>query len=505
MAGERIRYLSLFSGIEAVSVAWKNLNFEPVAFAEVEPFCNALLEHHFPDIPNLGDVSEITESDINNLGRIDLVIFGSPCQDLSIAGIRQGLSGERSGLFRQAVRLIQYARIHCGCRIAIWENVPGCFSSNKGRDFSEVLRLLTGDEQPPPDKGWKTGGAAFGPESLCEWRVLDAQFFGVPQRRRRVFIVADFGDWTDRRPVLFESEGMCRNTETCRAQREDIAGPLEARTSSGGFPGTDGSCANHVIYEHLPKTVGTVDSEYGCSKLNHQSMLQGHVLPVPYDLQAHGKYGRGDKARSLKQRDWKDATDLVVIPIHDFATRHSGKRDDKQDGKGNGLGVGSPGDPMNTLTAGDKHAVAYQYFYSIHPHCIGRKPENGPRGKEWMDHQTGYTMDATGVLQAVCFQQNQREEVRLIGGDGQVAGSLPAQPGMKNNNYICDIDLVVRRLTPLECERLQGFPDNWTCIPWKGKQADHCPVTPRYKSIGNSMAVPVITWLGQRVEQIIYV
>lgn len=414
-----------------MSVAWQNLNFEAVAFSEIEPFCNQLLSHHYPDIPNLGDVSHIDEKTIVQLGKIDLVIFGSPCQDLSVAGLRKGLAGERSGLFRDAVRIIRHAREHCGCRFAIWENVPGCFSSNKGRDFSEVLRLFTGDQQPMPEKGWKTGGAAYGPDSLCEWRVLDAQFFGVPQRRRRVFVVADFGDWAGRQPVLFESKSLCRHSETSREKRQEVAGPLEARTSAGGFPGTDGACANHVVYQHLPKTIGTIDSECGCSNLNHQSMMQGHVLTVPFDLQAHGKYGSGNKVSSLKQRDWKDATDLVVIPIHDQATRYSGKRADKQDGKGNGIGIGNPVDPMYTLTSGDKHSVAYR-----HQHV--------------------------------------------------------------------NTDLVVRRLTPLECERLQGLPDNWTSIAWKGKPADQCPVTPRYKAIGNSMAVPVIHWIGQRVEQVLY-
>ncbi len=462
MAVEPIRYLSLFSGIEATTLAFHSLNYEPVAFAEIEPFCCELLAHRYPDIPNLGDVSHINEERLCQLGRIDLVVFGSPCQDLSVAGLRKGLDGERSGLFRAAVRIIRLARQHCQCRFALWENVPGTFSSNKGRDFSEVLQLFTGCSQPTPDKGWQTSGAAYGPESLIEWRVLDAQYTGVPQRRRRVFALADFGDWTSRQPVLFEPESLPRNFEKSRTQRQDIAGPLEARTSAGGFPGTDGACANHIIFEHLPNTIGTIDSECGCSKLNHKSMLQGHVLPVPYDLQAHGKYGSGNKASSLKQRDWKDATDLIVspvIPIHDQATRHSGKRADKRDGKGNGLGIGQPDSPMNTLTSGDQHAV--------------------------------------------CFQQNQREEVRLMGGDGQTAGSLQAQPGMKNTNFLCQ-QYVVRRLTPIECERLQGMPDDWTKIPYKGKTAEHCPVTPRYKAIGNSMAVPQMHNIGIRLQDEIY-
>ena len=337
-----MKYLSLFSGIEAVSVAWKNLDLEPVAFAEIEPFCCELLSQRFPDVLNLGDISLITESEIRSLGQIDLIVFGSPCQDLSVAGKREGLSGERSGLFRAAIRIIHWANTYNGCRFALWENVPGTFSSNKGRDFSDVLRLFTGAEHPAPEKGWQTSGAAYGPESLCEWRILDAQYFGVPQRRRRLFAFVDFGNWEHRQPVLFESEVVYRDFAKSRKERKDITGPLEARTTAGGFPGTDGACANHVI-------------------------------PVPYDMQRMGIYGDGHKASSLKQRDYKDATDLVVT------------------------------------------------------------------------------------------------------------------------------DLTVRRLTPVECERLQGFPDNWTQIAWRKKSAEQCPATPRYKCIGNSMAVPVINWLGRRI------
>ena len=341
-----MKYLSLFSGIEAVSVAWRDLGYEPVAFAEIEPFCCELLSQRFPDIPDFGDIETITESDIRALGPIDLVVFGSPCQDLSVAGKREGLSGERSGLFKSAIRIIHWANTNNGCRFALWENVPGTFSSNQGADFSDVLRLFTGIEYPVPEKGWQTSGAAVGPDALCEWRILDAQYFGVPQRRRRLFAFVDFGNWSGREPVLFESTGVYRDFKKGRKAREELAGPLEARTTSGGFPGTDGACANHIV-------------------------------PVPYDMQRMGLYGTGHKASSLKQRDYKDATDLVVIPIHDQAT--------------------------------------------------------------------------------------------------------------------------VRRLTPIECERLQGLPDNWTQIAWRNKPADQCPSTPRYKCIGNSMAVPVIRWLGEQI------
>ena len=200
-----MRYLSLFSGIEAATQAWKPLGWEAVAFSEIEPFPCAVLDYHYPNVPNLGDITEITEGQIKKLGQIDLVVFGSPCQDLSVAGKRKGLEGERSGLFTTAIKIIKWARKHNGARFALWENVPGAFSSNSGKDFGEVIKLLSG--AAVECEKWQTSGVAIGKEGLTEWRVLDAKHFGVPQRRRRVFALADFGDWTDRQPILFESAG----------------------------------------------------------------------------------------------------------------------------------------------------------------------------------------------------------------------------------------------------------------------------------------------------------
>ncbi|USE34710.1 DNA cytosine methyltransferase [Endozoicomonas sp. SCSIO W0465] len=447
-----MRYLSLFSGIEAATVAWHPLGWMPVGFAEIEPFPCAVLEHHYPDVPNLGCVTDITEAMIKQLGPIDLVVFGSPCQDLSVAGKRKGFDGERSGLFFAAIQIIRWARKHGNCRFALWENVPGAFSSNQGKDFAEVLRLLTGTDQSCPEqpgqKKWRYAGVSFGKEGLVEWRVCDAQFYGVPQRRRRVFALADFGDWTRREPILFESESLLRDSEPGAEAWEESAPEAGTSIEAGGLTGNLSA----------------------------------------YDMTAFGQYGPGKTSSTLKQRDYKDATDLVVfepgamsrlgghwssdlspclrahmgdnhptiafnpkddpvhsntvamtlqaqgnglsaavaIPIHDQATRHSGKRGEHQDGKGNGLGIGQPGDPMNTLTAGDKHAVA-----------------------------------STSSGEA---------------------------------------ELAIRRLTPVECERLQGFPDGYSAIPWKNKPAEECPDGPRYKALGNSMAVPVMRWIGNRIQ-----
>lgn len=151
-----MRYLSLFSGIEAATVAWHPLGWQCAAVAEIEPFPCALLAHHYPDVPNLGDVTQITEDQIAALGHLDVIVFGSPCQDLSVAGKRAGLEGARSGLFHDAIRIVGYARQHNGLRYALWENVPGAFSSNKGADFGVVVSELAGlpsIDVPPPGLG----------------------------------------------------------------------------------------------------------------------------------------------------------------------------------------------------------------------------------------------------------------------------------------------------------------------------------------------------------------
>lgn len=211
-----MRYLSLFSGIEAATVAWGPLGWEPVAFAEFEDFPKAVLAHHYPNVPDLGDVTKITEEQIKALGPIDLVVGGSPCQDLSIAGKRAGMKNEdgsvtRSGLFGEQMRIFEIARIHNGCRYLLWENVPGAFSTNKGRDFAYVIDAMVGGDIQVPEGGWKNSGVGISLDgSRCvEWRVLDAQYFGVPQRRRRVFALLDTGAWWGRSPILFEQDGLC--------------------------------------------------------------------------------------------------------------------------------------------------------------------------------------------------------------------------------------------------------------------------------------------------------
>lgn len=244
-----MRYLSLFSGMEAAHIAWGPLGWECAGVAEIEPAACALLRHRLPNVPNLGSVTEITDAAIAKLGRIDVVIGGSPCQDLSVAGKRAGLAGARSSLFHEQLRIFDAARTLCGARWLVWENVPGAFSSNKGRDFAVVAGAMAGCELDVPADGWGNEGVALGERGLVEWSVLDSQWFGVAQRRRRVFAVLDTGDWSGRPPVLLEPESLRGDSAPRREAGEGVTGTLSARTQGGGGLGTDFECQGGLIPE----------------------------------------------------------------------------------------------------------------------------------------------------------------------------------------------------------------------------------------------------------------
>ena len=230
-----MRYLSLFSGIEAATVAWKLLGWDCAAVAEIESFPCQVLNYHYPNIPNLGDVTKITDETIANLGHLDIIVFGSPCQDLSCSGLRKGFDGDRSVLFFDAMRIIAAARKHCGLRLALWENVPGAFNSSQGRDFAAVVGHMAGlEDVAVPENGWGTEGCAVGAHGLLEWSVLDAQFFGLAQRRKRVFALADFGDWANRPPILLEPESLRGDSPPRREAGESATGTLAARAQGGG-------------------------------------------------------------------------------------------------------------------------------------------------------------------------------------------------------------------------------------------------------------------------------
>ena len=410
-----MRYLSLFSGIEAATQAWQPLGWECVGVSEIEPFPCAVLAHHYPDVPNLGDVTKITEQQIKDLGQIDLIVFGSPCQNLSVAGNRKGFEGEQSSLFYAAMEIIKHAKRHCKTRFALWENVPGAFSSNKGADFTEVVKHMAGlDELDTPKNGWGKEGAAVGANGLLEWSVLDAQWFGLAQRRKRVFAIVDFGNWGSRPPILLERESLRGDSAPSREAGQDFT--ADVRASAEG------------------KSWYSVDTQQPPARLAHE------IAPCL----AASMYKEPPSVMQLPNEPYQQ----VVAIAGNIIGRTEGNG-------GNGNGFDESG-ACYTLTTNDRHAVALAF--KERAGCAGGG--KGFLGKE----ECAFTL-STSQDQSIHYQS------------------------------------VVRRLTPIECEKLQGFPPNFTKIPYRNKSADDCPNGPRYKALGNSMAVNVMAWIGQRVQQ----
>jgi DNA (cytosine-5)-methyltransferase 1 len=421
-----------------------------------------VLAHHHPDVPNLGDVTKITEADIQALGHIDLVVFGSPCQDLSIAGQRKGLINEhgditRSGLFFTAVNIFHWSR----ARFALWENVPGAFSSGQGCDFASVVSFMAGlDDVDVPPNGWGTEGAALGDNGLLEWSTLDAQWFGVAQRRRRVFAILDAGDWAGRPPILLEPESLRGDTAPRRESGEVAARGTETGTYECGGIGRYSSSS--------PLMQSGANLSPGCEALITQPFVVANTLTQ--------RMGKGINS----------TVDEGQTPVVTHSLR----------GEGFSRGGG---------TQGQGPVIAY----CIQGSQIGRHDLAGPSGSGFLE-EVGFTQ--TGADQhAVAFNWNaQAAQLPSTGGrdysvnDGLTCsqqGAVAFQASQSGITLDSNIGMQVRRLTPRECERLQGFPDDHTLIPYRNK-----PVAdgPRYKALGNSMAVPVMRHIGIKVMEAVW-
>ncbi len=412
-----MRFLSLFSGIEAASVAWLPMGWECVGVSEVERFCCAALEYHYPEVPNLGDIQTISRAQIEDLGHIDVVVFGFPCQDLSVAGKRKGLTHDgtptRSGLFFDAMRIVEWS----GARWALAENVPGLFSSNGGRDFATVVGEMAGAEIDVPEDGWQNTGVAAGESGLVEWCVLDAQWFGVPQRRRRVFLVRDTGDWRSRPPILFDCESLCGNPPPSREAGAGVAGAVTKRIDRGGVnsEGHD----EHLVARPLA---------FG-STVDHYDESQQTYVTGP--LQAHSK--EHGHAMTTQQA----AESGQIIPILEAGARQ-GHRDTSRDG----IGVGNEGDPMFTLQSGKQHAIAFDCKQS------GEGGEVSPPLRALSHDKSHVNAGGQMAVAYQCHGSNGSEMGTMRAGNQGVTGGVP----------FVEQQMAVRRLTPRECERLQGFP-----------------------------------------------
>lgn len=418
-----MRYLSTFSGIEAATVAWGPLGWEPLAFAEVDSFPSAVLAERFPGVENVGDVRLADWSRFR--GSCDLVVGGSPCQSFSVAGKREGLDGA-SGLMWEYVRCVRDVRPGA----FLWENVPGALSSSKGADFRCLLAAM--DE------------LGYG----MAWRVLDAQFFGVAQRRRRVFLVGCLGDPGRACEVLFEPEGVPWDPGQGKEKREALAAGAGGGAGASGCHGFNGgvsSGAGSIGYaDELAPTV--------------RAQANGLVPQVAYTAQVRcGREGGGKGALVAEELSATLAT-------------------------GNGQALFQ----RATFVGGDSSCTVIDGASGTITASTGRKTADC----------VGYALPPADAL---AFAANQRGEARLQGGDGHAFGALPTAWSGKQAQGVVQ-GYAVRKLMPVECERLQGFPDDWTRIPWRGKPPEECPDAPRYKAVGNSMAVPVMRWIGERMD-----
>lgn len=437
----QMRYLSVCSGIEAATVAWHSLGWKPVGFAEIAAFPSAVLAHHYPNVPNFGDFTKIEASDV---GPIDLLVGGTPCQDFSVAGKRLGLDGARGNLALEFCRVARRLRP----RWIVWENVPGVHSNwsgaPKGDDLEEWRHEWRGDEHS--DFGAFLDALEECGYSSC-WRVLDSQYVrvdthprAVPQRRKRVFVVGYLGDWRPPAAVLFEPEGLRRDTPPRRASGKNVAPSLAARTRGGGGLGTDFDCDGGLIARCVTARQTRLDWE-------SETFVAHSLRADGFDASEDGT-GRG----------------TPIIPI---TSRGDGP---------NGCGIGHDGDPMFTLQTGTQHAMAFDTTQITSKENRCKPAAGGPC----------HPLPAHGHAPALAFHARQDPD------------SGPVTHPLDTDGFSIGIQTgwAVRRLSPTECERLQAFPDGYTAIPYRGKIAADGP---RYKALGNSMSTNVMRWIGLRI------
>lgn len=401
-----MNYLSVCSGIEAATVAWHDMGWKPVGFSEIEKFSSEVLAHHYPNVPNLGDMTKYKDWNLND--SVGLLVGGTPCQSFSVAGLRKGLEDPRGNLALTYVGILDKFRP----KWAIWENVPGVLSSNKGRDFGAFLGALV-----ELGYGWS-------------YRVLDAQYFGVAQRRRRVFVVCHLGDWKPAAKVLFESESLFRNPKKSGIKRKEIAATITARFGN--------SRNNHEELAPVwpATTASTLNASFGDKLgLENQHINSGAPLFVPAYV--------SDVSSTLTASGAGFSRPGHTSTAHENYIAIQGNLIGRDKGGPNGIGV-SENSPMFTLTKTDIHAIAFT-------------TEQTPKFNE---------------EQALCLTKSEA----------------------KHNQCVLN-SMAVRRFTEVECERLQGFPDNYTNI------RENCPSGARYKALGNSMAVPVMRWIGERINK----
>jgi len=506
----KLRFGSVCSGIEAASVAWPF--WEAAWFSEIEPFPCAALKHHYPDVPNHGDMTALPDRILSGeVEAPDVFCGGTPCQAFSVAGNRKSLDDARGNLsltfceIADAIDSVRYVRNEQPT-IIFWENVPGVLNTADNA-FGCFLAKLAGEscELQPPGGRWTDAGCVYGPKRAIAWRVLDAQYFGLAQRRRRVFVVASARERFNPSEILFEFNGERRDTAPSRKTGQETARSI------------------------VPSIVGSLDTECGASKLSHQSIKSGHIFAID----AYNQADTGEVSKTLASRNDQDTGSLVAQPmwwdggqVASTLTVKGAGGEQRMPDKGNMVAVvvprpvspeplcfeprspdgharviGNIAPCLNTMGGGQREPCV---TYGIQGNMIGRADTAGPQGNGFSE-EVGYTL-TTGDVHGVATIAPHVFKIRggcegggkgYLGQDEQaftITCGHDQQVAVANNTKYA-----VRRLTPVECERLQGFPDNYTNIPWRKKP--EAPDGPRYKALGNSWAVPVVNWIGKRINE----
>lgn len=453
--GEQMLFGSVCSGIEAASVAFYPLGWRAAWLSEIEPFPSAVLAHHYPSVPNLGDMTRLPAAVLTGEAAApDVLCGGTPCQAFSVAGMREGLNDPRGQLTIKFVELadaIDHVRTRAGkpeC-ITLWENVPGVLS-DRGNAFGCFLGALAGEdcELQPPGGKWKDAGCVYGPKRTIAWRVLDAQYFGLAQRRRRVFVVASARNDFDPCAVLFESDSLRRDTAPSREARQ-VAPSIPSRGTAGGGLGTDFDCDGGLIAKTL------------CAG-GHSNNPLDETLVTVHTL-------RGEGFDASEDGTWRGTP---LVPMAADGVRYAYySHDYANDRITDVTGINPALTSRNTASGNLNVAVP-----------IAFNPTQDPISSPHVAYTT--KLHNTGSNNAGKIFE---ERTTCLDANSPPPALLTATQ--------------VRRLTPVECERLMGFPDGYTAIPWRKKPASECPDGPRYKALGNSWAVPVAAWIAQRIHR----
>lgn len=512
-----MRYGSVCSGIEAATVAWRPLGWDCAFVSEIEKFPSAVLAERLPSVPNLGDFTKIEPGAYE--GGIDLLVGGTPCQAFSVAGLRKGLSDARGNLALEFARLAY----RTAPRWVVWENVPGVLSSGGGGDFAAFLSLLVGWEVKCPGKRWLRAGIANGAPGCYSvaWRVLDAQYTrveqfprAIPQRRKRVILVGSLVDWRDPAKVLLDGEMRGGDRPPRREAREDAAADAQGR-AGGGLEG---------------RGVGWWDGGDVASTLtargNDQAMPDHGQLPCVIDLRWRSE-GADGASPSLMATDHKTPKAVVGAVCPTLDASYPGKMNSQdltklvcyeshpQDSRIRKLDGVSPAIPAKAGSGAGNVPVLVQRVFAMD--SDGSNGMNSPNPLVgFRETDVSKCLDATNpspaknqggmaVVTDACYpvdMMNVEGRGKSLAGSGYGKDGSPAYTLTRNHESGVCAAGVIRRLMPIECERLMGFPDGWTKIPWRGKTPEECPDGPRYKALGNSMCTNVMAWVGERIDAV---